>query len=116
MVLVETTTEERLPIPDKELRVMMEGVDDGAVLGYEAEHKFTTEEWQEMKNQGEGHANRAATADAESKLAESSYAKLGEAAVRYTGPRKQAFGCDQGEEWTRISQALRCWSCKEKRN
>lgn len=47
------------------------------MLGYEANHKFTPEEWHEMKNDGEDHASRAASTDVESQLAGSSYAKMG---------------------------------------
>ncbi|KZP07921.1 alpha/beta-hydrolase [Athelia psychrophila] len=76
MVLVDTNTENSPQALYTELlNTMMDGVDYYAVAGYEANHRFTAEEWAEIKNPV---SEDAATAGAEAKLAESGYAKLGE--------------------------------------
>lgn len=75
MVLVDTNTEHSGQIPYDEMDIMMNGVSYYAVCGYEANHKLTEEEWQEMKDEAVRDGD---TAGAEGTLADSGYAKLGE--------------------------------------
>lgn len=75
MVLIDTNSERSPQIPHDEFVAMMNGLEYFAVAVYEASHKFTAEEWESIKNPA---SDGAATADAETQLAENSYVNLGE--------------------------------------